>query len=190
MSPLGGVAPAGYCRGVSSLDWDSAKRQLRRAAEIKPGAAVADRLKAGGRAALDATAERTAQVMAAAQALLASDLSSDLNNLVAAAVKGSATIYDKAMDANYLDPLLRPGLGGSYHRLFDGGHTIAGAVQSRSGRIPRRHHHRGGAGNRPGAAQRRRHPQRPAARDLGQEHLRRGGGLPGVDVRNTQALVL
>ena len=68
--------------------------------------------------------------MAAAQALLASDLSSDLNKLVAAAVKGSATIYDKAMDANYLDPLLRPGLGGSYHRLFDGGHTIAGAVRA------------------------------------------------------------
>ena len=91
---------------------------------------VAEKLSAGGRTALDATAERTAQVMAAAQALLASDLSSDLNNLVAAAVKGSATIYDKAMDANYLDPLLRPGLGGSYHRLFDGGHTIAGAVRA------------------------------------------------------------
>ena len=59
---------------MCSLDWDSAKRQLRRAAEINRGAAVADRLKAGGRAALDATAERTAQVMAAAQALLASDL--------------------------------------------------------------------------------------------------------------------
>ena len=115
---------------MNSLDWDSAKRQVRRAAEIKSGAAVAEKLKAGGRAALDATAERTAQVMAAAQALLASDLSSDLNNLVAAAVKGSATIYDKAMDANYLDPLLRPGLGGSYHRLFDGGHTIAGAVRA------------------------------------------------------------
>ena len=112
------------------MDWDSKKRQLRQAAEINRGAAVADRLRAGGRAALGATAERTAQVMAAAQALLASDLSSDLNNLLAAAVKGSATIYDKAMDANYLDPLLRPGLGGSYHRLFDGGHTIAGAVRA------------------------------------------------------------
>ena len=34
------------------------------------------------------------------------------------------------MDANYLDSLLRPDLGGSYHRLFDGGHTIAGAVRT------------------------------------------------------------
>ena len=115
---------------MSSLDWDSTKRKLAEAAEVGRGAAVTKSLKAGGRAALDATAERTAQVMAAAQALLASDLSSDLNRLVAAAVKGSATIYDKAMDANYLDPLLRPDLGGSYHRLFDGGHTIAGAVRA------------------------------------------------------------
>ena len=57
-------------------------------------------------------------------------MSDTVNLLVAAAVKGPATIYDKAMDANYLDPLLRPGLGGSYHRLFDGGHTIAGAAKA------------------------------------------------------------
>ena len=79
-----------YRRGVSPLDWDSTKRKLAEAAEIGRDAAVTKSLKAGGRAALDATAERTAQVMAAAQALLASDLSSDLNNLVAAAIKGSA----------------------------------------------------------------------------------------------------
>ena len=114
------VVPAGYCRGVETLDWDSAKRPLRRTAEINRAAAVAEKLKVGGRTALNASAERTAHVMAAAQALLASDLSSDLNNLVAAAVKGSATSYDRAMDANYLDPLLRPGLGGSYHRLSMG----------------------------------------------------------------------
>ena len=119
-----------YRRGVSPLDWDSTKRKLAEAAEVGRDAAVTKSLKAGGRTALDATAERTAHVMAAAQALLASDLSSDLNNPVAAAVKGSATIYDKAMDANYLDPLLRPDLGGSHHRLFDGGHTIAGAVRA------------------------------------------------------------
>jgi hypothetical protein len=53
-----------------------------------------------------------------------------VNQLAAAAVKGPATIYDKAMDANYLDPLLRADLGGSYHRLFDGGHTISGAIKA------------------------------------------------------------
>ena len=40
------------------------------------------------------------------------------------------------MDANYLDLLLRPDLGGSYHRLFDGGHTIAGAVRAARGASP------------------------------------------------------
>ena len=68
--------------------------------------------------------------MATAQIVLASRLSVDLNNLLEGMVKGSATIYDKAMDANYLDPLLRPNLGGSYHRLFDGGHTIDGAFSA------------------------------------------------------------
>ncbi len=64
---------------------------------------------------------------------MASDLSGDLNRLAAAAVKGAPTVYDKAMDANYLDPALRSGLGGSYHRLFDGGHTIAGAARAARG---------------------------------------------------------
>ena len=68
--------------------------------------------------------------MTASQPLLASNLSQDLNNLLEGMVKGSATIYDKAMDANYLNPLLRPDLGGSYHRLFDGGHTISGAFSA------------------------------------------------------------
>ena len=73
----------------------------------------------------------TASGMAATlPALLASDLSAGVNRLVAAAVEGAPTIYDKAMDANYLDPLLRSGMGGSYHRLFDGGHTVAGAAQA------------------------------------------------------------
>ncbi|WP_419847868.1 hypothetical protein [Candidatus Poriferisocius sp.] len=91
------------------------------------------RVRVGGRAAIDGTKERAGRVLSAAQALVASDLSGDLNRLVAAAVKGAPTVYDKAMDANYLDPALRSGLGGSYHRLFDGGHTIAGAVRAARG---------------------------------------------------------
>ncbi len=159
------------------------------AAKVGRDAAVTKSLKAGGWTALDATAEHTAQVMAAAQALLASDLSSELNSLVAAAVKGSATIYDKAMDAKYLDPLLRPDLGGSYHRLFDGGHTIAGAVRAARDASPDDTIIEEALGTVQARAQRRRHPQRPAVRDLGQGHLRRSGGFPGVDVRNTQELV-
>ena len=92
--------------------------------------ATAQRARAGSRSALEATAWVASQLMTASQPLLASNLSQDLNNLLEGMVKGSATIYDKAMDANYLNPLLRPDLGGSYHRLFDGGHTISGAFSA------------------------------------------------------------
>ncbi len=70
--------------------------------------------------------ERSAAVLSAAQSLVASDLAASINDLVAAAVKGSATIYDKAMDAAFIDT----GIGGSWHRLFDGGHTIPGAFRA------------------------------------------------------------
>ena len=93
-------------------------------------AATAQRVQAGSRSVLEATAAVASQLMAATQSLLASNLSQDLNNLLEGMVKGSTTIYDKAMDANYLDPLLKPDLGGSYHRLFDGGHTIGGAISA------------------------------------------------------------
>ena len=76
------------------------------------------------------TTAQTARALEAAQALLSSGFSDTVNRLVAATVNGPATIYDKAMDANYLDMLLRPELGGGYHRLFDGGHTIAGAAKA------------------------------------------------------------
>ena len=97
------------------------------------GMVTAWRVRVGGRAAIDGTKESSGRVLSAAQALVASDVAGDLNRLVAAAVKGAPTVYDKAMDANYLDPALRTGLGGSYHRLFDGGHTIAGAFRAARG---------------------------------------------------------
>ncbi len=66
------------------------------------------------------------KVSAASTGLLASSLTSDLNGLMQSMVKGSATIYDKAMDAEYL----ATHVGGGNHRLFDGGHTIAGAISA------------------------------------------------------------
>lgn len=115
-------------RGVAAA---SGRRGLAKVAGV--GMVAAWRVRVGGRAAIDGTKERAGRALSAAQALVASDLSGDLNQLVAAAVKGTPTVYDKAMDANYLDPALSSGLGGSYHRLFDGGHTIAGAVRAAKG---------------------------------------------------------
>ena len=89
--------------------------------------AGAQQLREGAARVTGSTVSVAGQLLTGSQALLASSLSTDLNNLIQAMVQGSASIYDKAMDANYLDPLLQPDMGGSYHRLFDGGHTIAGA---------------------------------------------------------------
>ena len=47
-------------------------------------------------------------------------------------VKGTATVYDKAMDAEYI----ATHIGGANHRLFDGGHTIAGAFNAARGASP------------------------------------------------------
>ncbi len=92
----------------------------------RAGVASGQAIAAGTRWARDMSIERSAAVLSAAQSLLASDLSASINGLVAAAVKGSATIYDKAMDAAFIDT----GIGGSWHRLFDGGHTIPGAFKA------------------------------------------------------------
>ena len=77
-----------------------------------------------------ATVAGATRTFEAAQALLASDISGAVNKLVSGALSGPASIYDKAMDTNYLNELLRPELGGSYHRLFDGSHTIVGAAKA------------------------------------------------------------
>ena len=65
-------------------------------------------------------------VLSTGQALLASNLSNEINGLVQSMVGGSATIYDKAMDAQYI----ATHIGGGQHRLFDGGHTIIGAFRA------------------------------------------------------------
>ena len=104
---------AGAARGTASAVTTAAKTAGRGAQKSRETAAAAG-----------------AKVSAAAQTLLSSDLSEALNRLTAAALSGPATVYDKALDANYLDPVLRSGLGGSYHRLFDGGHTVLGAAKA------------------------------------------------------------
>lgn len=97
---------------------------------------AARRVRADGRKVWEVTASSAGQVMASAQALLPDSIASDLNRMLGGMVQGSATIYDKAMDANYLDPLLKADLSGSYHRLFDGGHTIGGAFSAARDALP------------------------------------------------------
>lgn len=92
----------------------------------KAGIVAGQAVGAGGRWAFDSTIVRSASVFSAAQSLIASDLSAGINHVVAAVVKGPPTIYDKAMDAAFLETFL----GGSYHRHFDGGHTILGAFRA------------------------------------------------------------
>ncbi len=62
----------------------------------------------------------------AGQGLLATGLADNMNQLLGQLAKGRPTIYDKAMDATYLET----GVGGGLHRLFDGGHTLLGAFKA------------------------------------------------------------
>lgn len=43
-----------------------------------------------------------------------------------ALTESAATVYDKAMDKKFIET----GIGGPEHRLFDGGHTIAGSIKA------------------------------------------------------------
>ena len=115
---------AGAAREAAQQAADATISGSRKAAEM--GASSGRAVATGTRWLFDSTSERTAQLFAAAQGLVASDLSPQLNDLVQAAVKGKATIYDKAMDAKYLETHI----GGGNHRLFDGGHTLLGAIKA------------------------------------------------------------
>lgn len=86
----------------------------------------ARRANAGSKQVLDKATLRALSLVESTQALLASSLSNDLNQLMEDAVDGAPTIYDRAMDAAYN----ATNQGGAQHRLFDGGHTIAGAVST------------------------------------------------------------
>ena len=91
--------------------------------------AVAEHLRTNSKKLRDATNSVADALLETTQGLLSSSLSKDLNDLLQNMAKGGATIYDKAMDAGYAGTHL----GGGNHRLFDGGHTIAGAFNAARG---------------------------------------------------------
>ena len=67
------------------------------------------------------------RTLATVQTLLAnSEVSTTVNGWLQDLVSGTPTIYDRAMDATYNATQI----GGSYHRMFDGSHTIPGAFQA------------------------------------------------------------
>ena len=90
------------------------------------GSATAERLKSGSMKGLDATTSAANVLLSTTPALLANNLSGEINGLMQNMVKGSPTIYDKAMDAGYI----ATHIGGAQHRLFDGGHTVIGAFRA------------------------------------------------------------
>ena len=126
---------ADFSRGVTGSVPSGSKKALDSAASGSRWAM--ESAASGSRKALDSTAAvsreawksasvRAAGLMSVTQGVLASTISADLDSMLAGLAKGSATVYDKAMDAEYL----ATNIGGGNHRLFDGGHTIAGAFKA------------------------------------------------------------
>ena len=58
--------------------------------------------------------------------VLASNFSLEIDTWLTNLLASPATIYDRAMDATYV----ATHVGGSYHRLFDGGHSLLGAIKA------------------------------------------------------------
>ena len=90
------------------------------------GTAAAEQLKGGSKKGVDTTTSAVNSLLSTTQAMLANSLTVEINGLVQNLVSGPATIYDKAMDAEFI----ATHIGGSQHRLFDGGHTIIGAFRA------------------------------------------------------------
>ena len=72
------------------------------------------------------------QVAQFTMGVLASDISVEIDRWLTGVLASPATIYDKAMDATFLTTHV----GGSYHRLFDGGHSLLGAIKAGHGASP------------------------------------------------------
>lgn len=56
----------------------------------------------------------------------------DLLKWTESLTEAAATVYDKAMDAEFI----KTGIGGAEHRLFDGGHTIIGSWRAVQDALP------------------------------------------------------
>ena len=119
LDAAGGAADVVITNAASSVG-DASKKAL------DAGGAAARQVKDHSKKVLDATGGATNVLLSSTQAVLATHLTGAVNDMVQNMVKGAPTIYDKAMDANYL----ATHVGGSYHRLFDGGHTIWDAVRA------------------------------------------------------------
>ena len=94
----------------------------------------------------------------------------EINDLVQNVVKGSPTIYDKAMDAEFI----ATHIGGGQHRLFDGGHTIIGAFRAGQAASPDDSIIQEAHGNNAGASPGRKHAERTSAGELGLRDLSQG----------------
>ena len=95
--------------------------------------ATADRVKSGSKSAWDATTSIATTLMATTQGILSLRLAEGLNDLLQNMVKGTTSIYDGVMDA---ESLATQAGSAARHRLFDGGHTILGAVRESGGASP------------------------------------------------------
>ncbi len=93
---------------------------------------VGEGIKTGPRSISAGAMSAASALHSTAQGVLASDLAGIVDALVQGTVKGTATIYDQAMDARFIET----GIGGGHHRLFDGGHTISGAFAAGHGASP------------------------------------------------------
>ena len=103
-----------------------------RAAAGNAAGSIGAGLKAGGKAIPTRSIAAADALHSTAQGALAGGLSPIVNGLIQGIVSGPATVYDRAMDARFITT----GIGGGHHRLFDGGHTIPGAIEAARGASP------------------------------------------------------
>jgi hypothetical protein len=74
----------------------------------------------------------SAWVASVYNAALATPAAPQLDRWMERTFEGTANVYSKAMDAEYL----RTHIGGGWHRLYDGGHDIVGAWRAIRGARP------------------------------------------------------